>query len=104
MRVWVPGSSPGIHPPVLYLQNPNALLFFLEAVARGNYVFPHDKKIVLVAYQGAMQIGMGVYQVVGSSFPCLVVEEETGELVGVVREAWGNMLKRAQPFDETEKE
>jgi hypothetical protein len=102
MKVWLPGSAPGVHSHNLSLEQPNALLFFLESVARGNVVYPHNQKFTIVAYQGVMQLGMGIYQVVGVADPCLEVMEETGEMVGVVREAWINMIRTTKLFDEQE--
>jgi hypothetical protein len=110
MRVWLPNSVPGVHPHNLSLENSNALMFFLEALAHGSHVFPADRAFTIVAYQGPTQIGYGVYKVhfldVGDPETWrdpepvkLVVVSEVGEIAGVVSEAWGNMLKHTKMFE-----
>jgi hypothetical protein len=104
LKVWLPGSAPGVHPHNLVLENPNALLFFLEAIARGNVVYPYGKQFSIVAYQGNMQIGLGAYKVVAGASLSLWVIAETGEIEGVIREAWDNMLKHTKILESESEE
>lgn len=110
MRVWLPGSVPGPHPYNLSLENPNALMFFLEALVHGSHVFPADKAFTIVAYQGVVRIGHGVYKVhfedVGNPATWddpepvkFQVVSETGEICGIVSEAWHNMLEHTKMFE-----
>jgi hypothetical protein len=103
MKVWITGAQPGVHPHLLSLETPNALMFFLEALAHGNFVFPAGKTFTIVAYQGLMAIGQGFYQIhfndVGDYSlrndpePVkLIVVRETGEIEGIVQDAWSHML------------
>lgn len=112
MRVWIPKSAPGVHPPALVLNNPNALMFFLEALSQGNYVFPAGEEFTIVAYQGDSSIGYGTYKVhfsdVGSwdmrfhgeTEPVtLEVTGELGGIIGIIQEAWRNMIDEVHAFD-----
>ena len=96
--VWLPGTAPVTHASTLTLKNPQALYFFLEALARGHTMF-FGQPFEIVALQGTTQVGSGMYivrymateNVAQVGIVELHVEHEEGLLRNFMHVAWQHM-------------
>ncbi len=101
--VWAPGTHPGTHTSTLTFKNPNALYFFLEALARGHSMF-FGQPFEVVALQNGNQVGTGVYTVryAKTDDPAqmgvveLSIKHEDGLLRNFMLVAWHHMHDATQ--------
>jgi hypothetical protein len=96
MKFYLPGTHPGQDTETLTLENPWALQFTLEALYKTSGLVG-NKPFTLTLLQGGQERGRGVYRVAADTPYILETVSETGDIAGMVQEAWIKMLERCAP-------